>query len=75
MVNGDAVDGFMQIAGCRGRKEQFKCFGQGSWVRLKYLKQRKSKLNGKAKGAVVCDGRVQNGKCAVQIKGRMSGEH
>lgn len=30
VVNDDAVDGFIQIAGCCGKKEQFKCFGQAS---------------------------------------------
>ena len=30
VINSDAVDGLIQIAGGRGKKEQFKCFGQGS---------------------------------------------
>ena len=30
VVNDDMVDGFIQIAGCCGKKEQFKCFGQAS---------------------------------------------
>ena len=30
VVSSDAVDGLIQIAGGRGKKEQFKCFGQGS---------------------------------------------
>ena len=30
VVNGDVVDGLMQKAGCCGKKQQFKCFGQGS---------------------------------------------
>ena len=30
VVNDDVVDGEIQIAGCCGKKEQFKCFGQAS---------------------------------------------
>ena len=38
-VDGQAVDGLKQMAGWSGKLVQFKCFGQGSLIMVKYLKQ------------------------------------